>query len=66
MTMNYMGKSRSGYSTQYLSLRLDSLPNLAGEDGDRLVDLIWAELTDVLRREVPEVEDVLKSLNADL
>ncbi|KAK4239292.1 hypothetical protein C8A03DRAFT_43060 [Achaetomium macrosporum] len=43
---------------------INDLPNLAGKDGEQLVDQIWTELTEVLRREVPEVDGVLKILSA--
>ncbi|KAK4127562.1 NAD(P)-binding protein, partial [Parathielavia appendiculata] len=33
---------------------------LAGEDGERLGDKIWAEVIDALQREVPEVGEVLR------
>ncbi|KAL2137286.1 hypothetical protein VTI74DRAFT_5017 [Chaetomium olivicolor] len=41
---------------------LHELTSLAGEDGQKLADKIWAEVTDALRREVPAVGDVLKAL----
>ncbi|KAK4039828.1 hypothetical protein C8A01DRAFT_46788 [Parachaetomium inaequale] len=41
---------------------LHEVPNLAGEDGQKLAEKIWAEVTDALRRDVPAVGNVLKTL----
>jgi hypothetical protein len=41
---------------------VDRLSNLAGDEGEELASKIWAEVTEALRRDLPEVDEVVKTL----